>query len=190
MPTSGQQPVHNHLGPVAKAQPAPLWPAGADSFIRISGRFSKMPSWRTSPPRPLSASATRTVAFSAHPTDIGDSIHQARRPCMRLCASHPARRSTFCMSRSGPPITQRTSGLDCREVTAARDAMVESQRERQEVVEAHASIVGHRPRGRPVRHRRSGPVSPRDDRSSRSQPASSRGPAWMSRFALPTSWGR
>ena len=30
---------------------------------------------------------------------------------MRLCAGHPAQPSTFCMSRDGPPITQRTSGL-------------------------------------------------------------------------------
>src|SRR6266478_2844998 len=43
--------------------------------------------------------------------DISDSIHQARLPCMRLCAGHPAQPSTFCMPRGGPPITQRTSGL-------------------------------------------------------------------------------
>jgi hypothetical protein len=42
---------------------------------------------------------------------IGDIVHLARLPCMRLCAGHPAQPSTFCMSRGGPPITQRTSGL-------------------------------------------------------------------------------
>ena len=30
---------------------------------------------------------------------------------MRLCAGHPPQPSLFCMSRDGPPITQRTSGL-------------------------------------------------------------------------------
>src|SRR6266403_3685784 len=44
-------------------------------------------------------------------SDISDSLHQARLPCMRLCAGHPAQPSTFCMPRGGPPITQRTSGL-------------------------------------------------------------------------------
>src|SRR5437763_11876453 len=33
---------------------------------------------------------------------------------MRLCAGHPAQPSTLCMPRGGPPITQRTSGLDSR----------------------------------------------------------------------------
>jgi hypothetical protein len=44
--------------------------------------------------------------------DIGDTIHQARLPCMRLCAGHSGTPSTFCISRDGPPITQRTSGLE------------------------------------------------------------------------------
>ena len=43
--------------------------------------------------------------------NIGDSVHQARLPCMRLCTGHPAQPSISCMSRGGPPITQRTSGL-------------------------------------------------------------------------------
>src|ERR1700730_1433816 len=43
--------------------------------------------------------------------DLSYSIHQARLPCMRLCAGHPAHPSIFCMPRGGPPITQRTSGL-------------------------------------------------------------------------------
>src|ERR1700730_11214680 len=43
--------------------------------------------------------------------DVDDIIHQARLPCMRLCAGHPAQPSIFCMPRGGPPITQRTSGL-------------------------------------------------------------------------------
>jgi hypothetical protein len=44
-------------------------------------------------------------------SDVGDSIHQARLPCMGLCAGHPEQPSTFCMSRDEPPIAQRTSGL-------------------------------------------------------------------------------
>src|SRR5215472_7804019 len=42
--------------------------------------------------------------------DISDSVHQARLPCMRLCAGHPAQPSTFCMPRGGPPIHSANIG--------------------------------------------------------------------------------
>ena len=105
----------------------------AANLTRISVRFSNTPIWRTAPPRPLSATATQTVAprfregrlVHIQP-DIGDIIHQARLPCIRLCAAHPAQPSTFCRARDGPPIAQRTSGLDdwyCRRRIAIVDRL-------------------------------------------------------------------
>jgi hypothetical protein len=73
---------------------------------------------RTSPPRPLSATATHTVAPRFREgrlvhiqSDVCDIVHSSRPSCMRLCAGHPAQPSTLCMPSGGPPITQRTSGL-------------------------------------------------------------------------------
>src|SRR5207342_1476829 len=34
-------------------------------------------------------------------SDKNDIVHQARPPCMRLCAGHPAQPSTVCMPRTG-----------------------------------------------------------------------------------------
>lgn len=34
-------------------------------------------------------------------SDVCDIVHQARPPCMRLCAGHPAESSTLCMKRTG-----------------------------------------------------------------------------------------
>ena len=45
-------------------------------------------------------------------SDKGDIVHQARLPCVRLCTGHPAQPSTTVHDEDGPPITQRTSGLE------------------------------------------------------------------------------
>src|SRR6516165_2986546 len=98
-------------GLVTKAQPPPGFAQPRRQLDQKLGTVLKHPDLAD-----LAAAATlgkrdTNRRFVHIQPDIGDIIHQARLPCMRLCTGHPAQPSTFCMSRGGPPITQRTSGL-------------------------------------------------------------------------------
>jgi hypothetical protein len=44
-------------------------------------------------------------------SDKSDIVHQARPPCMRLCAGQSGTTLDSVHVQDGPPITQRTSGL-------------------------------------------------------------------------------
>jgi hypothetical protein len=70
----------------------------------------KNPIYCISPPRPLSATATQTVALCTS-NHICDIAHSARPLSKRLCAGYPAQPSTLRMPSGGPPITERTWSL-------------------------------------------------------------------------------
>ena len=123
MPATGQQsmqPMTTRAGLVAKAQATPPFAQPGCQFRQKRGtvledaELAKLAAAATLGKRNTDCRLVRIQS------DIGDSIHQARFACMRLCASYPAQPSTFCMSRGGPPITQRTSGLVVRYCTAIR----------------------------------------------------------------------
>ena len=111
-PATGQQtlkPIPARTGFVAKAEPAvTLAEPGHQLLHRMSGRFSKTPTCRTSPPRPPSANCYANRRFVHIQPDIKViSSISAHPPCMRLFASagHPAQPSTVCMPSGGPPIS-------------------------------------------------------------------------------------
>src|SRR5260370_40772790 len=114
MPPTGHQPVQPITTTaclVAKAQPTTPFAQPRCQLDQKLGTVLENPDLAD-----LAAAAALGNSYTDRrlvhiQSDIGGSIHQARLPCMRLCAGHPAQPSTFCMSRDGPPITQRTSGL-------------------------------------------------------------------------------
>src|SRR5258705_12514348 len=105
------QPITAWAGLIAEAQATPRFAQPRRQLRQNLGAVLENPELAD-----LAAAATLRNRHSDRrlvhiQPDISDSIHQARLPCMRLCAGHPAQPSTFCMPRGGPPITQRTSGL-------------------------------------------------------------------------------
>src|SRR5205807_8831134 len=105
------QPITAWAGLIAEAQATPRFAQPRRQLRQNLGTVLENPELAD-----LAAAATLRNRHSDRrlvhiQPDISDSIHQARLPCMRLCAGHPAQPSTFCMPRGGPPITQRTSGL-------------------------------------------------------------------------------
>src|SRR5438132_3687633 len=105
------QPITAWAGLIAEAQATPRFAQPRRQLRQNLGTVLENPELAD-----LAAAATLRTRHSDRrlvhiQPDISDSIHQARLPCMRLCAGHPAQPSTFCMPRGGPPITQRTSGL-------------------------------------------------------------------------------
>src|SRR5437660_9407472 len=108
------QPITAWAGLIAEAQATPRFAQPRRQLRQNLGTVLENPELAD-----LAAAATLRNRHSDRrlvhiQPDISDSIHQARLPCMRLCAGHPAQPSTFCMPRGGPPITQRTSGLKPR----------------------------------------------------------------------------
>src|SRR5438105_15398749 len=106
------QPITAWAGLIAEAQATPRFAQPRRQLRQNLGTVLENPELAD-----LAAAATLRNRHSDRrlvhiQPDISDSIHQARLPCMRLCAGHPAQPSTFCMPRGGPPITQRTSGLN------------------------------------------------------------------------------
>src|SRR4029077_19767849 len=105
------QPITAWAGLIAEAQATPRFAQPRRQLRQNLGTVLENPELAD-----LAAAATLRNRHSDRrlvhiQPDISDSIHQARLPCMRLCAGHPAQPSTFCMPKGGPPITQRTSGL-------------------------------------------------------------------------------
>src|SRR5438128_1905248 len=106
------QPITAWAGLIAEAQATPRFAQPRRQLRQNLGTVLENPELAD-----LAAAATLRNRHSDRrlvhiQPDISDSIHQARLPCMRLCVGHPAQPSTFCMPRGGPPITQRTSGLN------------------------------------------------------------------------------
>src|SRR4029077_15735661 len=105
------QPITAWAGLIAEAQATPRFAQPRRQLRQNLGTVLENPELAD-----LAAAATLRNRHSDRrlvhiQPDISHSIHQARLPCMRLCAGHPAQPSTFCMPKGGPPITQRTSGL-------------------------------------------------------------------------------
>jgi hypothetical protein len=113
MSTIGQQPMQSiatRAGFAAETQTLPAFAQPCREFaqdFRAVLENPDLPYLATAPAFGHCYANRRPVHIQP---DIGDIINQARPPCMRLCADHPAQPSIFCMSRDGPPITQRTSG--------------------------------------------------------------------------------
>jgi hypothetical protein len=79
-------------------------------LIRTSGRFSKIPSCRTPPLRPPSATAAQTVALcTSNPTYVISSIRPV--PMQEALCRPSGTTLDIVHAEDGPPITQRTSGL-------------------------------------------------------------------------------
>src|SRR3954454_8805394 len=104
MPVTGQQPVKSvaaRSSLIAEAEPPAIFTEPRYHLVQDLGTVLENPELSY-----FAASATlryrNTYRRLVHvQSDKSDIVHQARPPCMRLCADHPAQPSTACMPRTG-----------------------------------------------------------------------------------------
>src|SRR3954469_19000051 len=104
MPVTGQQPVKSvatRSSFVAEAEPPASFTEPQHQLAQDLGTVLENPELSYFAAA-LTLRYRNTYRRLVHvQSDKNDIVHQARPPCMRLCAGHPAHPSTVCMPRTG-----------------------------------------------------------------------------------------
>src|SRR4029077_13429655 len=114
VPQPGQQTVKSisaRTGFVAEVEATPMLAKPSNHFAQDDGAVLEYANLSYLPTAAALGNRHANRRLVHIQSDVCDIVHQARPPCLRLCAGNPAQPWTLVHAEDGPPITQRTSGL-------------------------------------------------------------------------------